>query len=350
MRSLLLAATLVTTASFARDLPIAPVGLDAYRQWDLWPQQRIGVRAYMRSTYDRRGGNEGADASHFLYQLADDFNVALDVEGPGILYFARYNHWHGSPWHYVVDGSDYVIGETSTISPEHPVADSVFLPQKALPNQLTWTWSQTKGADLSWLPVPFERSFQMAYSRTHYGTGYYIYHQFVEGVPLSQPIRSWNTNTEPDKDVLNLVSHAGSDLVSEIPVTASGRWQLGPDSPATISLTRGSTMIRAIEFSAPRERAIEFGRSRLRIFWDGRPLPSVDAPLALFFGTGTLYNRDHRRIPGESFSRQHPFRRAEGVSRLLLSHAILQIGKAGIGIGSGHPDSRCSLSDSFVTP
>jgi hypothetical protein len=58
----------------------------------------------MRSTYDRRGGNEGADASHFLYQLAENKNVTLDIEGPGILYFARYNHWHGSPWHYEVDG------------------------------------------------------------------------------------------------------------------------------------------------------------------------------------------------------------------------------------------------------
>ena len=79
--------------------------MDAYLQWDRWPEQRIGVRAYMRSTYDRTGGNEGADASHFLYQLADDRNVTLDVAGQGILYFTRYNHWHGSPWHYVVDGT-----------------------------------------------------------------------------------------------------------------------------------------------------------------------------------------------------------------------------------------------------
>jgi len=61
------------------ELPVIPVGLDAYRQWQRWPYQRIGVRAYMRSTYDRSGGNEGADASHFLYQTADDFNVTLDV-------------------------------------------------------------------------------------------------------------------------------------------------------------------------------------------------------------------------------------------------------------------------------
>lgn len=54
----------------AGEPPPIPVGLEAYRQWERWPYQRIGVRAYMRSTYDRSGGNEGADASHFLYSNA----------------------------------------------------------------------------------------------------------------------------------------------------------------------------------------------------------------------------------------------------------------------------------------
>src|SRR5450755_1365678 len=77
----------LSTQVFADEPPVIPIGLDSYRQWERWPYQRIGARAYMRSTYDRAGGNEGADASHFLYQEADDFNVTLDVAGPGILYF-----------------------------------------------------------------------------------------------------------------------------------------------------------------------------------------------------------------------------------------------------------------------
>src|SRR5689334_11774894 len=105
-------------------LPVIPVGYDAYRVWEAWPRLRIGVRAYMRSTYDRSGGNEGADASHFLYQEAEDRNVTLDVVGPGILYFARYNHWHGSPWHYEVDGRDHMVQETSTADPNHPIPGS----------------------------------------------------------------------------------------------------------------------------------------------------------------------------------------------------------------------------------
>src|SRR5438445_4032327 len=198
----------------AAEPPLIPVGLDAYRHWERWPYQRIGARAYMRSTYDRRGGNEGADASHFLYQLADDFNVTLEVEGSGILYFARYNHWHGSPWHYVVDGTDHVVKETSTADPTRPVADSVFLPENLFPSPLAFTWSATRGADLSWVPIPFEKSFRMAYSRTHYGTGYYIYHQYVPGAKLSRPIRSWDGKTRPDQDVLDLIGRSGTDMLA----------------------------------------------------------------------------------------------------------------------------------------
>src|SRR6478672_8832150 len=100
MARLIVVCAVFILGGFARadEPPVIPVGLDAYRQWGKWPLQRIGVRAYLRSTYDRAGRNEGADASHFLYQKADEFNVTLDVAGhPGILYFTRYNHWHGSP-------------------------------------------------------------------------------------------------------------------------------------------------------------------------------------------------------------------------------------------------------------
>jgi hypothetical protein len=172
---------------------------DAYRMWDKWAHQRIGARAYMRSTYDRRGGNEGADASHFLYQLADDFNVTLDVAGPGMLYFVRCNHWHGSPWHYEVDGTDHIVQETSSADPTKPVPASVFIPEKLFPNPLTWTWSITKGADLNWVPMAFEKTFRLGYSRTRYGTGYYIYHLYDRAAKLSQPLRSWNDKTTPKK-------------------------------------------------------------------------------------------------------------------------------------------------------
>jgi D-arabinan exo alpha-(1,3)/(1,5)-arabinofuranosidase (non-reducing end) len=309
--AVLILIVLPSVCARAQEPPVIPVGLDAYRMWDRWPQQRIGARAYMRSTYDRSGGNEGADASHFLYQRANDFNVSLDVAGPGILYFARYNHWHGSPWHYVVDGIDHLVQETSTADPNHPVGDSVFLPHELFPNPLALTWTITRGADLTWVPVPFERSFQMAYSRTHYGTGYYIYDQYVRGARLSRPIRSWDWKTPPDRDVLELIGRAGSDLAPR-PGTPEGKKVGVREDTGELTLPAGESelvwktthapsMLRALEFSVPRESALQFGRARLRVTWDGRPQPSIDAPVALFYGAGTLYNRDGREYLVRAF-------------------------------------------------
>ena len=54
----------------------------------------------------------------------------------------------------------------------------------------------------------------MAYSRTHYGTGYYIYHQYVPGAPLSQPIRAWDGKIAAGSQTCWTSSHAsGTDLV-----------------------------------------------------------------------------------------------------------------------------------------
>ena len=284
--------------------PVVPVGADAYRDWVRWPYQHIGVRAYMRSTCDRAGGNERADASHFLYQEAEDFNVTLDVQSPGILYFVRYNHWHGSPWHYEVDNQDYLVRETTTADPLHPEPGSVFLPERSFPKPLAWTWADTKGADLSWVPIGFSQSFRMAYSRTFYGTGYYIYHQFAAGTKLSRPITPWDGNA-PNADVLQIISRAGSDLVpAGTPGIReqSGRIELTANRTVPVwSDTHGPRMVRALEFSVPRSQARAFSDVRLRVTWDGRAAPSIDAPIGLFFGAGVLYNRDDREYLVKSF-------------------------------------------------
>jgi hypothetical protein len=294
----LLLALMSAAITAPQPVPI-PIGADAYTQWQRWDYQRIGERAYMRSTYDRSGGNAFGDASHFLYQLADDYNVTLDVEGAGILYFARYNHWHGSPWHYEVDHVDHLIAESSTADPRHPVADSVFLPQRLFPAPLALTWSTTRGADLSWVPIGFLQSFRMAYSRTFYGTGYYIYHQFVDGTALTRPLQSWDGQTPPDPSMLAVLSQAGSDIAPPAGTAAVRQAQgrlLLPATGTTLvwNETPGASTLRALEFSVPRAQAVAFSRARLRISWDGRTAPSIDAPVALFFGAGSLFNRDGR--------------------------------------------------------
>ena len=286
----------------AQQLQPIPIGLDAYRQWDRWPDQRIGMRVYMRSTYDRSGGNEGADGGHFLYQLRDDFNVTLDLEGPGILVFSRFNHWHGSPWHFVVDGHDHVIEETSTADPQHPSASPQILPAAVFPPLLNPAWTATMGSDLIWTPIPFERSFQMAYGRTHYGTGYYIYDKFVPGTPLSHPIQSWDEIPAHDADVLALLARSGSDIAPTSGVTdRHGAVEIPAQGAVDLVRLKGKAEIRALEFSIPRIEALNFEHVRLRITWDRRKQPSIDAPISLFYGAGTLFNRENREYLVKAF-------------------------------------------------
>jgi hypothetical protein len=276
-------------------MPSIPVGLDAYRQWDKLPLQRIGVRAYMRSTYERSGG--GMDASNFLFMNKEDENITLDVKGRGILYFFRTNHWHGSPWHFIVDGKDNIVKETATADPVDAVKkfkETKFIPADIFPEPLAWTWGTTKGADLIWTPMSFTDSLQIAYSRTFYGTGYYIYHLYANEPALSAPIKSWNISKVPDQDVTAFVSRAGTDIAPQKIKTVRGEVTLDKESLLLADIDATSSAIKAVKLTLPLDKAIDLERIRLRITWDQAKHPSVDAPLCLFFGAGTFYNREKK--------------------------------------------------------
>ena len=284
--------------------PKIPIGLDAYRMWDQWPAQRIGVRAYMRSTYDRTGANEGADASHFLFANGENDNVTLDVKGEGVLYFFRANHWHGSPWHFVVDGRDNVVSESGTsdtVNAKRVFKSSNFIPEATFPRPLNWTWETTKGADLIWTPMPFEQSMRIAYSRTHYGTGYYIYHLYANEENLSQHISSFEISKSPENDVLNLLGHAGSDVAPVNIPTKSGKVTLDKERITFAEIQAGALQVRALKFVLPMEKAFDLERIHLVVTWDDAKYPSIDAPLCLFFGAGTLYNREQQEFLVKGF-------------------------------------------------
>ncbi|HSQ67543.1 MAG TPA: DUF2961 domain-containing protein, partial [Polyangiaceae bacterium] len=282
--------------------PTIPVAFDAFRAWDHWPYLRLGTRAYLRSTYDRSGGNEAADASHYL-RLEPDRAVAVDVRGPGVTYFARANHWHGSPWHYRVDGTDHVVTETDTATPDAPTPDSSFIPADVFAPPLSLTWSTTHGADLLGAPIPFVDSLSIGYERTHYGTGYFIFDTFPVGAQnLSQSLASWSEPAAP-QDVLDLVGRAGQDIAPSTPdmTSLSGSVTLAAGSATTIFDATGPAMLRAFTLRVAEAAAAALGAATLRVTWDGRTTPSIEAPVSLFFGTGSLFNRSSREYLVKAF-------------------------------------------------
>ncbi len=286
--------------------PVVPVGLDTYRMWDRWAYQRIGVRTYMRCTYDRRGGNESADASHYLYQENEAssgtklLSYPLDIEGTGVLYCARANHWHGSPWHYELDNTRVVISTSDTARKTASNLNSTYLPKDIYPAPLASTYSQNSGASMMGVPISFAEKFRIGYEYTDYGTGYFIYSLYNRDANLSMPIATFDSATPPDEDVRSLLNKAGQDLIPQTGTydanqmgihESSGITTLAANSTETlVTINEAPSTIRAINFSVPVDKISSLINTRVRITWDNRAMPSVDAPVPLFFGVGRLQN------------------------------------------------------------
>jgi hypothetical protein len=285
-------------------LQVIPIGLDSYRMWEKWPMQRIGTRTYMRSTYDREGGNQSADASHYLFANEEDYNVSLDVKGKGVFYFFRANHWHGSPWHFIADNNDNLVKETGTSDPvnaKQVFKDTRFIPESAFPKPLNWTWGTTKGASLIWTPMPFAESMRIAYSRTRYGTGYYIYSLYANEENLSRPIVTWDINKGPDQEVLDLLSRSGTDIAPKNIKSKKGTVRLDKKHILLAQINSAFSSVRAFKLVLPLEKAEDLEHLKLQVTWDEAKYPSIDAPLALFFGAGTLYNRENKEYLVKGF-------------------------------------------------
>ena len=187
-----------------------------------------------------------------------------------------------------------------------------------------------------WVPLPFERTFRMAYSRTRYGTGYYIYHLYDRSAPLSQPIRSWDGKTPPAQDVLDLLNRAGTDLAPR-PGTPEGD-RLGREGDFRRSQSRAEADRRAHDAhgracDAAGGRVLRAQRTgpcvRPRAFARhvGRPQGTVDRCPG-----GPVLRRRHAlqprraRVPGQGFPDPHPLRRRPRAPGVLLPDAVLQVG------------------------
>src|SRR5438874_11090753 len=62
--------------------PEIAIGYDAFLRGEQWPALRIGVRAYMRSTFDGTGGNHLEDAAYYIRQMYDYHRDGVVVGGP----------------------------------------------------------------------------------------------------------------------------------------------------------------------------------------------------------------------------------------------------------------------------
>ena len=170
----------------------------------------------------------------------------------------------------------------------------------------------------------------MAYSRTFYGTGYYIYHQFVDGTPLSRPIESWDGATPPASDVLELVGRAGSDIAPAAGSrrrrgreAASSTCRRGRSDGGVAQRRRSADDPRARAVGAGETQALAFSNARLRVTWDDRAR-ALDrrAGRALLRRRHPLQPR-RSRVPGQGVPQRHPVPGRPRPPAVLLPDAVL---------------------------
>ncbi len=311
----------VEEAITTNTLHATPVGLDAYTNWFEMPYLRLGVRAHMISTANRNGGND--DSGNFYRQevapsyKSTNLNVIVDEEGgPGYLYFSRQNRWHGTPMHIIDDGQDFAFQSSGTVNPYPTNSNSGIAPFELfsglLSPPLALDWNTTAGSGVSWAPIPYQSTIKIGYEHIFYATGYFILHKLVPDFPTSSPVNKWDGNFDSAQlaGTNALLNAAGTDISAQ--TSASDPMTLKTVSGTVESLAPGNVVqlaqlsvntpseIRAISISIPRDdndlNPLALSRARLRVTWDRSSQPSIDAPIALFFGAGTLFKRDH--IPG----------------------------------------------------
>ncbi len=94
-------------------------------------------------------------------------------------------------------------------------------------------------------------------------------------------------------------------------------------------------------------QAIALGNARMKIWWDDRAEPSVDAPVSLLFGTGTLYNRDSKEWLVKAFPVHIRF--ADGKAHLGMYFPMPYMKSARIELTAAEGEKVSGLDVSFRT-
>lgn len=256
----------------AGELGRGPAGLEALARIADLPYLRGGAWAHQVSSHDPHGRN--SDMKNYLYKRGDEY-VILDVEGPGCIY----NLWFTSI-HEFSRLRFYFDGETT---PRVDLDVRAFFSGREAPflAPLVGDERVSSGGFYSYLPMPFVRSCLVA---TVGEPWFYhiLYHTYASG----EGIQTF-TGAEDTSTVRALWERAGEDpKESAGNRVISGTLSLATGETATLAEIVGAGSIASLKLwpTTPTEEMLN--QTWLRIYWDEENLPSVDAPLGLFFGSG----------------------------------------------------------------
>ena len=315
-----------------------PIGLAALDDLDALPRLRRGVQTVEYSSYDREGFNDSgfSGTEEYLYRDADGATVLVDVTGPGVvydLYLAWFSTVSAAVEEGVLDGlGPLQIFLDGAAEPTVELRPDAFFDGQHPPFVEPFVFDKLESSygTVSYLPIPFSRSclirlrngpkplwfYQIWVQRFRDGSGMPAFDVSSAGDAIasagtgggaSAGEREADASQAGAPDVPTLARPLGEDP-KDPRVRAGNGVQEGHvrlDPP-------GDAVTRAVLFESQAGGRVQSIRVRptptshgaqnllrslwIELEWDGAV--AVDAPLALFFGSG------HRTTPAAALPAQ----------------------------------------------
>ena len=296
----------------AEEPPVIPVGLDAYRQWERWPYQRIGRALHAQHLRPRAAATRAPTPAISSTSLPTTSTSRWTSRARASSTSPATTTGTAAP-----GTTRWMAPTTSSRRPAPPTRTD---PRPGLGLPAREAFPQSAGLDLvghqgrrpdrgcrcrSSSPFAWPTRAPTTARATTSTTS-------TSREPSSRGrSRAWDGKTPPDADVLELIA-APAATSSRGPTLRREAGRRAPRSPGKLALpakdsrhtrplTHGPAMLRALEFYVPREQAMAFCRARLRVTWDDRGQPRSTRPWPCSSAPGTLYNRDGREYLVKGF-------------------------------------------------
>ena len=257
-------------------------------------------------TYDNTGDNgDGGLLACTRYIDANGERVIFDEYGPGCLYRQQMNTWQQQPWidPSVVRIKYYFDNETiprlnKTLNEfwgYHQVYTFPFTQPLMYFDDLPANPNHPNAFDrmgVCYYPFPFQQRLKVTLSGPvdkfqAFGWYQYTYLKY----PTAAEVQTWTGTSEDSLAVRNQWNNMGSDPKSAAGnISTTQTLSIPRNGAATVLNLTGKGSIASLKINLNPYSADTFYNVRIKIYWDGSAVPSVDLPLGYFFGGGA---KDH---------------------------------------------------------
>ncbi len=289
-----------------------PVGLDVYTQFDAMPMINTEAYTFGDSCYRRDGDNEWSGLNQFLYTDENGDQVIYDEKGKGVVtHIWTTGQYLESPSNNLPSDNDII--KIYVDNPDVPVIEMTykeFTAEKKAPftDPFTKNWSESGGGRNTYLPIVYEKSCKIAVT-THAQSNNLWWYVDAQKLSPDYDVTAFSAsmNTAEAADVL---SSCGLDPKSGKGVRRmSDTFSVEAGKSVTFFELEGKKSLSSIKFtleglSLPEEYnntvtnfREELNSLWIKIYWDGNPEASVEAPFGAFFGVGGLgYNTETKAL------------------------------------------------------